>query len=93
MKKYIIMGIMMCFLAVNVSITAFAEENSDMKIQKKVLQQQKEINITQYCMSKQLKQKRIAPEDYIPVLMYHHFENGETYKSIAAGRIYYHFFE
>ena len=77
MKKYIIMGIMMCFLAVNVSITAFAEENSDMKIQKKVLQQQKEINITQYCMSKQLKQKRIAPEDYIPVLMYHHFENGE----------------
>lgn len=72
MKKYIIMGIIMCFLAANISLTAFAQENNNMEIQKKVLQQQKKIDITQY------KQKNVASEDYIPVLMYHHFETEEV---------------
>ena len=61
MKKYIIMVIMICFFAV--PFTAFAEENNN-NIQKKTLQQQVE-------------QQYIEPEDYIPVLMYHHFESGE----------------
>ncbi len=62
MKKYIIMAIMICFFAV--PFTAFAEENNN-NIQKKTLQQQAE-------------QQYIAPEDYIPVLMYHHFKTEEV---------------
>lgn len=73
MKKYII-TIMVCFMTINSSLTIFAQQDNNMKIQKKVLQQQKEENITQYYISGK-KQKNIAPEDYIPVLMYHHFES------------------
>ena len=62
MKKYIIMVIMICFFAV--PFTAFAEENNN-NIQKKTLQQQVE-------------QQYIAPEYYIPVLMYHHFKTEEV---------------
>ena len=62
MKKYIIMAIMICFFAV--PFTAFAEENNN-NIQKKTLQQQVE-------------QQYIEPEDYIPVLMYHHFKTEEV---------------
>ena len=62
MKKYIIMAIMICFFAV--PFTAFAEENNN-NIQKKTLQQQAE-------------QQYIEPEDYIPVLMYHHFKTEEV---------------
>ena len=62
MKKYIIMVIMICFFAV--PFTAFAEENNN-NIQKKTLQQQVE-------------QQYIEPEDYIPVLMYHHFKTEEV---------------
>ncbi len=46
-----------------VPFTAFAEENNN--IQKKTLQQQVE-------------QQYIEPEDYIPVLMYHHFKTEEV---------------
>lgn len=53
---------MICFFAV--PFTAFAEENNN-NIQKKTLQQQAE-------------QQYIAPEDYIPVLMYHHFKTEEV---------------
>lgn len=53
---------MICFFAV--PFTAFAEENNN-NIQKKTLQQQVE-------------QQYIAPEDYIPVLMYHHFKTEEV---------------
>ena len=53
---------MICFFAV--PFTAFAEENNN-NIQKKTLQQQVE-------------QQYIEPEDYIPVLMYHHFKTEEV---------------
>ena len=53
---------MICFFAV--PFTAFAEENNN-NIQKKKLQQQVE-------------QQYIEPEDYIPVLMYHHFKTEEV---------------
>ncbi|MEY8320777.1 polysaccharide deacetylase family protein [Lachnospiraceae bacterium 46-61] len=62
MKKYIIMVIIICFFAV--PCTAFAEENNN-TIQKKTLQQQTE-------------QQCIAPENYIPVLMYHHFKTEQV---------------
>lgn len=62
MKKYIIMVIIICFFAV--PCTAFAEENNN-NIQKKTLQQQTE-------------QQCIAPENYIPVLMYHHFKTEQV---------------
>lgn len=63
MKKYIIMMIIICFFAA--PFTAFAEENNNNDIQKKTLQQQTE-------------KQSIAPEDYIPVLMYHHFKTEEV---------------
>lgn len=68
MKKYVIMIIIMCFIIVNAPLATFAQQQNDMKIQK---------NITQYHIY-QKKQKNIAPENYIPVLMYHHFESGEV---------------
>ncbi len=51
MKKYIRMAVMICFMAVNLSWTVLAAQNSNIKV---------------------------APEDYIPVLMYHHFVTGEV---------------
>ena len=69
---------MICFVTANISFTAFAEENRNIEIQKKILQQQKEVDMIQCHMFKQAKQKSVAPEDYIPVLMYHHFETGEV---------------
>ena len=66
MKKCVIMAIMMCFITANISVTTFAQQYNDMKIQKNVI----------HVSAK--KQKNIAPEDYIPVLMYHHFESGEV---------------
>ena len=55
--------IIICFFAA--PFTAFAEENNNNDIQKKTLQQQTE-------------KQSIAPEDYIPVLMYHHFKTEEV---------------
>ena len=66
MKKCVIMAIMTCFITANISVTTFAQQYNDMKIQKNVI----------HVSAK--KQKNIAPEDYIPVLMYHHFESGEV---------------
>ncbi len=78
MKKYIMVAIMICFVTANISFTAFAEGNRNIEIRKKILQQQKEVDMIQCHMFKQAKQKSVAPEDYIPVLMYHHFETGEV---------------
>lgn len=66
MKKYVGMAVMM-LAAMNLSLSAYANENNIV---------QKKENTQQI-----VEQKMIAKEDYIPVLMYHHFRTEE----VAAG--------
>ena len=63
MKKYVCMAVMIVLSLINMTNNVFARENNDVQYN----------NIVQQQTEEKTKESEISKQDYIPVLMYHHF--------------------
>ena len=68
MKKYVCMAVMIVLSLINVTNNVFARENNDVQYN----------NIVQQQTEEKTKESEISKQDYIPVLMYHHFREEEV---------------
>ncbi len=66
MKKYVSLAVVLLLLVTNMSLIAYAKENDAIEVQQNESVQEN------------VEQEKIAPEDYVPVLMYHHFKTEEV---------------
>ena len=68
MKKYVCMAVMIVLSLINMTNNVFARENNDVQYN----------NIVQQQTEEKTKESEISKQDYIPVLMYHHFREEEV---------------
>ena len=68
MKKYVCMAVMIVLSLINMTNNVFAKENNDVQYN----------NIVQQQTEEKTKESEISKQDYIPVLMYHHFREEEV---------------
>lgn len=72
MKKYVCMAVVMMLSLMNVTNHIFAKENDDVQYNSIVQQTEEKKEI------EQTEESEISKQDYIPVLMYHHFREEEV---------------
>lgn len=72
MKKYVCMAVVVMLSLMNVTNHIFAKENDDVQYNSIVQQTEEEKEI------EQTEESEISKQDYIPVLMYHHFREEEV---------------
>ena len=72
MKKYVCMAVVMMLSLMNVTNHIFAKENDDVQYNSIVQQTEEKKEL------EQTEESEISKQDYIPVLMYHHFREEEV---------------